>query len=547
MATRLDSLLSAVTKIGTVLDPRKSYVFTKRPHLEPQEADDLFNGNDLAYTVCCVLPEEALAEPWYLDAADEDDSTKEKVSTRFDELRAVEVVTDAAVFARVFGDCFVYISVEDGVADDLPLNPERIQKINFIKKIERDQISGLTKYNDEKSPKYGEYEVYQISNSLGVTARIHETRLLKFTGARTSDMDRRQNNMWHRSILDKIYEVLRDFGITWSSAALLVNQGTQGVYKVKDLAMLLSAPTQEGRQSLSMRIGLIDTVRSALNSLILDADAEDFDYKVAPLTSLPEVLDRFAARLSAASGGIPVTKLFGISPAGMNATGESDLKNWYRILESYRTNVIQPQVQVLLDLLLVEAGKPQAEITIAWAPLDTPTDLEEAQIRKTTLEGDLAAVAQGVLRPDEVAEARFGRVDGFEQEIRIAPKEEREAPELELDGEEQLEGEGEALETPEATAGSVGGTGHGPDTTAQDTALNGAQVTSLLEIISAVVDGRLPRDSAVQMIVMAFNKTPEEADKVLGSVGKGFKPKEEPKPEAVPGQAPAAPRPPRAE
>jgi phage-related protein (TIGR01555 family) len=420
MATRLDSLLSAVTRIGTSLDPRKSYVFVKRRPLPPQEADDLFNGNDLAHTVCCILPEEALSEPWYLDADEDRAELKDKVSTRMTELKAVELFTDAAVFARVFGDTFLYMQVDDGLPNDRPLVPEKVRTVSFLRKIERDRLSPLTRYTDPRKPNFDEVETYQLTGTYA-TEVIHETRLLKFTGARTSDMDRRQNNMWHRSILDKIYEVLRDFGITWSSAALLVNQGTQGVYKVKDLSMLLAAPGAEGREALSTRIGLIDMVRSALNSLILDADAEDFDYKVAPLTSLPEVLDRFASRLSAASGGIPVTKLFGISPAGMNATGVSDAKNWYRILEAYRTTQIQPQVEVLLNLLLIEAGKPEAEIAVSWAPLDTPTDLEEAQIRKTTLDGDLAAVQSGVLFPEEVAEARFGRIDGFEQEIRIDP------------------------------------------------------------------------------------------------------------------------------
>lgn len=55
-----------------------------------------------------------------------------------------------------------------------------------------------------------------------------------------------------------------------------------------------------------------------------------------------------------------------------------------------------------------------------------------------------------------------------------------------------------------------------------DTALNGAQVSSLLEIIGQVVAGQLPRETAVQIICMAFNKTPEQADTLLGPVGQGF-------------------------
>lgn len=54
--------------------------------------------------------------------------------------------------------------------------------------------------------------------------------------------------------------------------------------------------------------------------------------------------------------------------------------------------------------------------------------------------------------------------------------------------------------------------------------LNGAQVSSLLEVIQNVSQGVLPRDSALQIISTAFNLTEEKANLILGSVGRGFKP-----------------------
>lgn len=86
----------------------------------------------------------------------------------------------------------------------------------------------------------------------------------------------------------------------------------------------------------------------------------------------------------------------------------------------------------------------------------------------------------------------------------------------------------------------------------QALALNGAQVTSLQEIVQAAARGELPRDSAMELIQIAFpTVTPERADKLLGSIGRGFEPTPEPapfnpfggKPKAAPapgGDAPAA-------
>ena len=58
-------------------------------------------------------------------------------------------------------------------------------------------------------------------------------------------------------------------------------------------------------------------------------------------------------------------------------------------------------------------------------------------------------------------------------------------------------------------------------------ALNGAQVTALVGVIESVATGRLPRDTAVQVIVASFSIDAAQANKILGTVGRGFKPAEE--------------------
>lgn len=73
---------------------------------------------------------------------------------------------------------------------------------------------------------------------------------------------------------------------------------------------------------------------------------------------------------------------------------------------------------------------------------------------------------------------------------------------------------------------TVGDTASSADNVQQQ-ALNGAQVTSLVDIVEKVAAGTLPRDSAINMIVMAFNVKPEDAERVLGTAGKGFEPKKE--------------------
>lgn len=89
-----------------------------------------------------------------------------------------------------------------------------------------------------------------------------------------------------------------------------------------------------------------------------------------------------------------------------------------------------------------------------------------------------------------------------------------------------------------------GGTGAAADIAAsgqdvQKQALNGAQVTSLLELLNAVATGQLPRESAIELIVAAFPVDRMQAEQILGTIGQGFVPNAPtPDPSAPPGGPP---------
>lgn len=63
-----------------------------------------------------------------------------------------------------------------------------------------------------------------------------------------------------------------------------------------------------------------------------------------------------------------------------------------------------------------------------------------------------------------------------------------------------------------------------------NTALNGAQVQSMVTIVEAVAARQLPRETGVALIVAAFPVSPEEADQIMGEVGRTFFAQETPDP-----------------
>lgn len=80
----------------------------------------------------------------------------------------------------------------------------------------------------------------------------------------------------------------------------------------------------------------------------------------------------------------------------------------------------------------------------------------------------------------------------------------------------------------------------GDQVDASKTAMNGAQVESLMNVVSQVALNQIPRETAIGIMGVAFNLTPAQAEQVLGAVGQGFKPAALPKDAAASASMPAS-------
>ena len=114
-------------------------------------------------------------------------------------------------------------------------------------------------------------------------------------------------------------------------------------------------------------------------------------------TGLEEVYEAMCLDLSGASR-IPMTKLFGRAPAGMNATGESDMQNYLDYIDTLRENRLRPILEQLLPVLALSAwGELPEGLEITFPPLWTPKADELANIAKAKTETVITAFQSGLL------------------------------------------------------------------------------------------------------------------------------------------------------
>jgi uncharacterized protein len=130
---------------------------------------------------------------------------------------------------------------------------------------------------------------------------------------------------------------------------------------------------------------------------------EDWDRTQLSFTGMPEVLDAFLIVASGAAD-IPATRLLGRSPAGMNATGDSDTRNYYDRIRSDQSLRMSPAMRMLDDVIQVHAlGAVDPDIHYEWVPLWQMSEDEKAKIGKLRADAVKVIVDSGLVPLEALA------------------------------------------------------------------------------------------------------------------------------------------------
>jgi phage-related protein (TIGR01555 family) len=425
--SKFDSWQNRVTGFGTDRDKTTYSEFLPFTPLSDQVLSNLYHGDDIAQRIVDIVPQELYRKGFEVDVGKPEDTTAlgEKLKT----LGAREKFQEAERWGRLYGGAAVLIGADDGRPASTPLQPERARDVRYLYVIDRRLLWPLTWYGEHGHEKLGRPETYLVSPSFraanGMQA-VHESRLILFGGAETGQHERERLNGWDLSVLQRPYEIIRSFNTGWKAVEILLTDANQAVFKMSGLAEAL-ASEEATTQVTKRRMEVMDLFRSVARAIVVDAGtesegAEDFTRHSVSFDSIPQTLDKFMLRLAAAAK-MPVTILMGQSPAGMNATGESDFRWFYDSIESEQNNDVAPKVRRLVDVILATRESPvkskPASVTIKFPPLWSETPQQAATTRKILLEGDDIAIASGQLLPEEAALSRF-RPEGFGSEIKLS-------------------------------------------------------------------------------------------------------------------------------
>ncbi len=452
---RQDGYSNLLNKYGTAQDSSTSYQYNQEIITNDMELIRLYEGNGLFTKIIDRPSEEAVKHGLDIDFGDE--SIAEYVDDCMDDLDYESKFATAEKWARLYGGSIIVMLVDDGRGLEEPLDWENVRTIEELRVFERAivQPDYTSMYHfhfldtlDSDRP-FAEPEYYQVFSIYGYFI-VHRSRCLVFRNGRLPEQTTNAiYRYWGIPEYVKIKRALRECITSHENGTKLLERCVQAIYKMKNLANMLG--TDEGEDKVLQRLQVIDMARSILNSIAIDSDGEDYDFKTFSMSGVKDVLDSTCNMLSAVTE-IPQTILFGRSPAGMNATGENDLENYYNMVENIQKQNMKKNSRTVIDLILRQGrleGKipEESKYKVKFAALWSLSDTEKANIDKTKADTEYtkAQTSQiymdsNVLDPSEVRKS-LASEGGFEIE-EVLSEEELRLPENTFDvGEKAMVGE----------------------------------------------------------------------------------------------------------
>ena len=390
-----DGLVNLVANLGTPRDKAASS-FYGLPLLTDADANNAYRGTWLARKVIDI-PAMDSCRKWRGWSADQAEISAIEAEEK--RLGLQQKMLEALTRARLAGGAALYIGT--GQSDPLkPLNPESVGKggIKHINVLSKRVLQAGELDRDPESPSYGRPAYYNLSSGTAGQLRIHPSRLVILQGATKPDPELDTGDGWGDSVLLAISKAIKDADSTAGNIASLVFEAKVDVIKIPNFMSMLSDPAYEAQMLSRMQLAMM--AKGINGALLLDAE-ESYEQKQAQFGGLTDLLMAFM-QLTAGASDIPMTRLLGQSPGGMNASGESDLRNYYDRISSSQELVLAPALQVLDECLIRSAlGSRPKEVFYNWRSLWQTTDTERATIGKTTAD-TIKTIADTRLIPDDV-------------------------------------------------------------------------------------------------------------------------------------------------
>jgi len=334
----------------------------------------------------------------------------EQLEAAIKEFKLAEHFHKLAELDGYFGRAQLYIDIDTGNGNrdeinQLPLVADKETiKAGTLKGFKVIEPIWTTPYSyNATDPTRGDF--YKPVAWFVIGKRVHSSRLLTFISHEVPDILKPAYNFGGLSMSQLMEPYVFQWLRTRNSVSDLVHN-----FSVMVLKTDMNAVLQGGAEGAEAGSGLMDRAKLFVNTrdnqglTLIDKNREELVEVHANLSGLDKLQAQSQEHMAAPSH-MPLVKLTGITPAGLNADSEGEIQVWYDHVQARKTSFYGPHMPRVLEILQLHLfGDIDPAIGYAWPPLSAPTVKELAEIRKSNAETDGIYIDKGVISPDESRE-----------------------------------------------------------------------------------------------------------------------------------------------
>jgi phage-related protein (TIGR01555 family) len=372
----LDKLSNVMSGAGTSIDKTMAarYVLT---HTDLAEVEAAYRSSWLMRKIVDIPPLDMTREWRAWQAGDKHIEAIEKAERR---LQIQHKAKRALTLARLWGGGMLVLGIK-GDADTMqPLRPVQKDGLAFVHVLSRHQVTIGDQITDIASPWYGEPEYYQLND--GNRLKLHPSRVIPFVGQKAPEGTIQIDSwFWGDPLLLSIRQALQNADMAQDGFAALIDEAKVDILKIPD--MMANVGTEEYQQRLLQRLMSAQMGKSTWRALMIDAE-EEWDQRQVNWAGMPDVLNSYL-QIVAGAADIPVTRLLGQSPRGMQSNGDGEERDYHAMIAARQDEALQPALDRLDEVLIPSAlGSRPSDIWWKFNPLDklTPKDAAEVEAKR---------------------------------------------------------------------------------------------------------------------------------------------------------------------
>ena len=361
----------------------------------------LYRESWIVRRIIDVIPADMLKN-WITITSGLDPDVEKRLSLTLRRTQLIDKLKRGMQWGRLYGGALgVMLVKHQGYDLSQPLQLDWIMTGDFAGLLIFDRWNGVNPSSelieDISDSDYGYPKYYTVTDPAGGgSVKIHHSRVIRFTGNTLPFWEEIAEMQWGASVVESIFDELRKRdNVSWNIAQLTFMANIR-VLKMQDLGQLLAATDNESQAELLRTLEAQNMLLNNMGMQVMDA-ADCLETHQYTFGGLADCYQQFIMDISGAAE-IPVTRLFGRSPSGLNATGESDLQNYYDMISEKQESYLRPILnKVLPPFIISTLGSLPDDFDFEFDPVAEPSDKERADLAKCGTDNVVAAYNAGLI------------------------------------------------------------------------------------------------------------------------------------------------------